>query len=385
MKSGSTIALIALVAAVAFIAGRSSAPVAAEAPPAPAGTDRQTSRTNLRAVGERDYEGLMADAHKGQPHGALKSAMRGALGNTLESKRLDRWMKLLAVMRSEDAPAIASILLEEELAGREFKPESMAFWQTWAQIDAPAAWNFLQKNAHSRGASGTEALVKAWAFTDPAAAMEAFGQLAESPLKEAAFAGLAHGLAETNPSAAMKFAMGLSDDQQQEAAVHITGSIIYQQGNEAAQTWFDGLPNEAAMLQKETARVMLESLSRSGAGAVEKFAVARLDQPWMARPDEQLFTSMMILRNGGDPESYVSEVIQKYPNAEDPLGLATQVSARKPDAMLTWIEANSDHPALDTMIGGAVKAAIQRDGGRTAESDALLAKIRNPTIRGMFE
>jgi len=305
--------------------------------------------------------------------------MKGALGNTLEGKRLDRWIKLLSVMRAEDAPAIAALLHDEQMAGREFKTETMAFWQSWAAIDPQAAWAFAQEHEEGAGRHGVEALLKAWAFGDSHGAMEAFKQMGDSSLKGGALAGLAHGLAESDPKAALEFVVGLPPELQREASIHISGSIIYALGNEGAATWFDTLPAEAAGLQKEVGRVLLESLSRSDKGAVEDFAAGRLDQAWMAQRDEQSFTVDMINRNGGSPWEFVGAVAGKFPDADSSVRLATRAALRRPDEAVAWLQANPDHPGADAIRAGAAVALV--GGDRKEEGFAMIEQIKDAAIR----
>lgn len=317
-----------------------------------------------------------------RPKGGLALAMKGALGHSLESKRLQKWMLLLESMGPEDGPAIASLLHEELLAGRNYGTESTAFWQTWARIDAKGAWAHLQAHQEDRGQSGTEAMFKAWSFEDPAAAMAAFAEIGESPLAGAVLAGLGHGLAESDPAAAVRFAAGLSPELQIDAAVHISGSIIHAMGNDGAQDWFDQLPVDPPTFNKEAARVLMEALSRSKPGSVEEFALARLDQPWVTRPAEQNFAASMILRNGGSPWDYVATVMEKHPRPDEPLAFATWVANLSPGSAIQWAESNPDHPATDKVLAGAVQAYVQR--GSRAEAEVLLERIKEPAVREMI-
>lgn len=388
MKALPTILLCALTAAAGFQAGRMVTPSAgpdAAKPNGAGGAQASAGRNNRREGPANDAGGVLREAKPGQPNGALTSSMKGALGNTLESRRLDRWMKLLAAMRPEDGPAIAALLHEEEMAGREFKAEAMAFWQTWAGVDAKGAWAYAQANDTAMKSGSVEALLKSWAFSDPSAAEKAFTELGDSPLREGALAGLMHGLAETNPAAATDYVTKrLPEDLQRDAAVHISGSLIYQLGNEGFQSWFDGISGaEAPAFQKEAARVLLESLSRSTPGAVEKFAMERLDQSWVARPDEQNFTVQMILRNGGSPWDYVSAVGEKQPVAGDPIGLATLAGLRAndPAGALAWVEAHPDNPASDRILAGTAQAMMMR--GNEEQAKAIAAKIKEPSLRAL--
>lgn len=309
--------------------------------------------------------------------------MKGALGHTLESTRLEKWMALLATMQPEDGPAIAALLHEEKLAGREFKPESMAFWQTWARIDGKGAWVFACAHPLETQGTGAEALLKSWAYVDPGAAKAAFAELGSSPLEKAAFAGLTHGLAESDPAAAHEYASSLPDGKQIEAAIHVSGSIIYAMGNEGAQAWFDRLPADTKIFNKEAARVLMESLSRSEPGSVEKFAFARLDQEWATRPAEQNFAASMIARNGGSPWEFVTAVMEKYPRPEQPLALTTWVANLNPGSALEWADANPDHPATDKILAGTAQVYLRR--GNTEEAEGLLARIKEPAVREMVK
>lgn len=307
--------------------------------------------------------------------------MKGALGHTLEGKRLEKWMTLLSTMQSEDGPAIAALLHEEWVAGRNFGVEAMAFWQYWATIDGPAAWAYARENPDAGGRGGAESILKAWAFADPQAAMASFRELGDSPLAGSALAGLAHGLAESDPSAATEFASTLPEGKQIEAAVHVSGSVIHAMGNEGAQAWFDKLPSGTPIFNKEASRVMMESLSRAEPGSVEKFALARLDQEWSKRPAEQNFAASMILRNGGSPWDFVATVMDKYPRPEEPLALTTWVARLNPASAITWADSNPDHPATDRILAGVIQVYRQR--GATDEAADLLARIKEPSVREM--
>jgi len=309
--------------------------------------------------------------------------MKGALGHTLEGKRLDRWMALLSSMRPEDAPAIAALLDEEQRVGRAFPAETTAFWQAWADLDAKGAWAYIQTNAETRGGRGTEPLMKAWAFSDPQAAGEAFRQLGDSPLADSALSGLMHGLAESDPGSAVTFAATLPEGRQIDAAVHATGSVIYMLGNENAQAWFDALPASSPIFNKEAARVVMESLSRSDPGSVEAFAMARLDQQWCSRPAEQNFAASMILRNGGSPWNYVASVMEKHPRPEEPLALATWVARLNPQSALTWADSNPDSPATDQVLAGLARHYQER--GFQDKAAELLPRIKEPSIRQLLE
>lgn len=313
----------------------------------------------------------------------IASAMKGALGHSLEGKRLEKWMDLLSTMRSEDGPAIAALLHEEWLAGRNFGVEAMAFWQSWASIDGRAAWTYAQEHPDAGGRGGAESILKAWAFADPQAAMASFRELGDSPLAGSALAGLAHGLAESDPAAAVEFASTLPGEKQTETAVHVAGSLIHAMGNEGAEAWFDKLPSDTPIFNKEASRVMMESLSRSDPGSVEKFAFARLDQEWSKRPAEQNFAASMILRNGGSPWEYVATVMEKYPRPEEPLALTTWVARLNPASAITWADSNPDHPAADKILAGAIRAYRQR--GAADEAGALLDRIKEPSVRTLAE
>ncbi|WP_367871671.1 hypothetical protein [Luteolibacter sp. Populi] len=305
--------------------------------------------------------------------------MKGALGHGLESKRLERWMALLSSMEPGDGPAIAALLDEEKAAGRQFGVETMAFWQTWARVDAKGAWAYAQEHADAVGKSGVESLLKSWAFGDPAGAKAAFAELGESPLKEMVLSGLAHGLAESDPAAAVDFASGLPEGLQIDAAVHVCGSIISTMGNEGAQAWFDKLPADSPIFNKEASRVMMEALSRSEPGAVEKFAFARLDQQWATRPAEQNFAASMIMRNGGSPWDFVAAVMEKHPRPDAPLALTVWVANLSPKLAITWADANPDHPAAERVLAGASKAFLQR--GNPEQAAILLERVTDPDLR----
>ena len=311
--------------------------------------------------------------------------MKGALGNSLESKRLERWMNLLGNMRPEDAAGIAALLHEESLAGREFKTENMLFWQTWASLDVDGAWDYLQQNMEMFHDKGASSLAKAWAVKDPSAAENAFMKLEKSPFKEEMLNGLAHGLAETDPSRATDLTTRLPSEFQRSVGISISGSLLGQLGYEKTQEWFDQLPAEVEPLQKETMHVLLETLYQKEPGSVEKFALSRLDQAWVSRPEEQAFIVSMIMRNGSEPWKYISAVTQKRPNPEDPLRLPSMIAAYQPQQTIAWIDANPNDPSLDQMLAGTAKALIEKNGGDTEESAALLARIKNQSIRDLVK
>ncbi len=309
--------------------------------------------------------------------------MKGALGHPLEGKRLERWMALLSTMRPADAPAIAALLDEEQRLGRAFPAAATAFWQAWADLDATGAWSHVQANADAGGKQGSEPFMKAWAFGDPRAATEAFRQLGDSPLADGAFSGLMHGLAESDPGSAVAFAATLPEDRQIDAAVHVSGSMIYMLGNEGVQAWFDALPATTPTFNKEAARVVMESLSRSDPGSVESFAMARLDQQWSSRPAEQNFAASMILRNGGSPWNYVASAMDKHPRPEEPLALATWVARLNPQSALDWADSNPDSPATDRILAGLARHYQER--GFLDMAGELAPRIREPAIRRLLE
>ena len=358
------------------ISHREAAGVAGEAQ-----RDPSTQRDDAFPSGSRSGRSAGSGTAE-RPKGGLALAMKGALGHALETKRLQKWMLLLESMGPEDGPAIASLLHEELLAGRNYGTESTAFWQTWARIDAKGAWAYLQAHQEERGQSGTEAMFKSWSFEDPAAAMAAFSELGDSPLAGAVLAGLGHGLAESDPAAAVRFAAGLSPELQIDAAVHISGSIIQAMGNEGAQDWFDQIPADPPTFNKEAARVLMEALSRSKPGSVEEFALARLDQPWATRPAEQNFAASMIMRNGGSPWDYVATMMEKHPRPEEPLAFTTWVANLSPGSAIEWAESNPDHPATDKVLAGAVQAYLQR--GSRAEAEVLMERIQEPAVRELI-
>jgi hypothetical protein len=225
--------------------------------------------------------------------------------------------------------------------------------------------------------------MKAWAFSDPQAAGEAFRNLGDSPLADSALSGLMHGLAESDPGSAVTFAATLPEGRQIDAAVHATGSVIYMLGNENAQGWFDALPASSPIFNKEAARVVMESLSRSDPGSVEAFAMARLDQQWCTRPAEQNFAASMILRNGGSPWNYVASVMEKHPRPEEPLALATWVARLNPQSALTWADSNPDSPATDQVLAGLARHYQER--GFQDKAAELLPRIKEPSIRQLLE
>lgn len=318
-----------------------------------------------------------------RPAGSFASAMKGALGHSLEGKRMERWMALLATMKPEDGPAIAQLLHEEREAGRDYRPETTAFWQLWASKDGKSAWEYANGHPEFVGKAAIENVLKSWAFSDPKAAIATFSELGESPNTKAALAGLAHGLAESDPAAAVAFASGLSNGLQIEAAVHVSGSIIGATGNAAAEVWFDKLPAANPIFNKESARVLMEALSRSDPGSVEKFALARLDQEWSTRPAEQNFAASMILRNGGSPWDYVATVMEKHPRPDEPLALTTWVARLNPQSAIDWADANPDSPATDKVLAGVVR--IYRQQGSMDEAANLLERIKTPSVRELAE
>jgi hypothetical protein len=318
-----------------------------------------------------------------RPPGGLTSAMKGALGHNLEGKRLERWMALLSTMKPEEAQAIAALLDEERRAGREFKAETTAFWQLWGNKDGKSAWDYVSEHPDIAGREGPEAVLKSWAFADSKAAIAAFTELGDSPLFNAALAGLSHGLAESDPAAAVAFASGLPDGRQIEAAVHVSGSIIHAVGNEGAEAWFDKLPADTPIFNKESARVLMEALSRSDPGSVEEFAMARLDQQWSTRPAEQNFAASMILRNGGSPWDYVATVMEKHPRPEEPFAFTTWVARLNPKSAIEWADANPDNPATDRVLAGVIQ--VYRQKGATEEAGNLLERIKAPSVRELVE
>lgn len=365
-----------------FLAGRLGNGANGSSIPEIPGAAAASSPAGYRADGRKAGSTARGDA-AGRPPGGYASAMKGALGHTLESKRLERWMNLLTTMRPEDGPAIAALLHEEKLAGREFKPETMTFWQTWARIDGESAWAYAREHADTGGRDGAEHLLKSWAFTDPEAAKAAFAELGDSPLTGAALAGLAHGLAESDPAAAVGFASGLPEGWQIDATIHVSGSIIYAMGNEGAQAWFDGLPADTKVFNKEAARVLMESLSRSEPGSVEKFALARLDQEWATRPAEQNFAASMIMRNGGSPWEFVATVMEKHPRSDEPLAFTTWVANLNPGSAVQWADSNPDHPATDKILAGAAQVYMRR--GNVEEGRGLLERVKDSGVRDMVK
>ncbi len=307
--------------------------------------------------------------------------MKGSLGHSLESERLERWMALLAGMEPADAPAVAAMLRDEKAVGHLFGIETMMFWQTWGRVDPKGAWAYVQEHPEEAGKEGVNSLLKSWAFKDPAGARAAFEELGDSPLRAAALSGLGHGLAESDPAAAVAFASGLPNGQQTEAAVHISGSIIYTMGNEGAQAWFDKLPADSPAFNKESARVLMEALSRSDPGSVEKFAFARLDQEWSARPAEQNFAASMIARNGGSPWEYVSKVMEKYPRPEEPLAFTAWVANLDPQSAIAWADANPNDHATDAILAGTAQVYLKH--GKPDEAAALLERVKDPAMRGL--
>lgn len=344
--------------------------------PNPANSGNGTSSASKTA---RNSRGGKED----RPAGGFASAMKGALGHNLEGKRMEKWMALLATMKPEDGPAIAQLLHEEREAGRDYRTETTAFWQLWASKDGKAAWAFANEHPEIVGKAAIENVLKAWAFSDPQAAIATFSGLGESPNSQAALAGLAHGLAESDPAAAVAFAASLPDQRQIEAAVHVSGSIIGATGNAGAEVWFDKLPAENPIFNKESARVLMEALSRSDPGSVEKFALARLDQEWSTRPAEQNFAASMILRNGGSPWDYVATVMEKHPRPEEPLAFTTWVARLSPKSAVDWADANPDNPATDKVLAGVIR--VYRQKGAMEEAANLLERIKEPSVREMAE
>ena len=308
--------------------------------------------------------------------------MKGALGHSLESKRLQKWMLLLESLGPEDGPAIAS-LLHEELPGRaKLRHGIHRLLQTWARIDAKGAWAHLQAHQVERGRSGREAMFKSWSFEDPAAAMAAFAEIGDSPLAGAVLAGLGHGLAESDPAAAVRFAAGLSPELQIDAAVHISGSIIQAMGNEVAQDWFDQIPVDPPTFNKEAARVLMEALSRSKPARWK-------NSHWpvstsRGQPVRRNRTSRhrLIMRNGGSPWDYVATMMEKHPRPEEPLAFTTWVANLDPGSALEWAESNPDHPATDKVAGRRGAAYVQR--GSRAEAEVLMERIQEPAVREMI-
>lgn len=340
-------------------------------------TRQRSDKLTTPAAGE--FSGIMSGAQPGKPQAALAASMKAALSTNIEATRLTKWMKLLSVMRPEDAPLIAEFLKAEDAAGRDHAMESTTFWQTWAALDVRGAWAYARENTTSAPGSGAGTVMKAWAMTDPRGAGDMVLSMEDSPQAKQAQESLLHGLAESNPAEAVDFVTNrLPANLQEIAAVHIGGSLISQLGNQDTQTWFDQLPaNVPPVFQKEAARVLIESLSRSSPEEVEKFALARLDQPWAANQPEQLFTAMMISRGGGSPWNYLSATIEKFPNAGTPFETSQQIAYRQsPPALVEW--ANSHPDAPDALLGGIAVSLMNR--GNIAEGESLQARIKDTAI-----
>lgn len=354
-------------------------------PGAAGASARISGKTPQTPPGEKSAEDLLKLSVPGQPNAALTTAMQSALGNTLETRRLSRWIKLLEVMRPEDAPAIQQLLQSEAKAGRKYGPENTAFWQTWGGLDPKGAWAYAVEHADSGGKHGAEDLTKAWAMKDSAGACDAVAAIEDSPFARKALAGLMHGLAESDSAAAVRFASTrLPQDLLGDCAIHIAGSMIYQMGNQAVQGWFDNLPPEASPeFKRETARVLIESLGHSEPGEVAKFALSHLDQSWAALPDEQRFTLSMIQRAGGEPWDYLEAVMQKFPDPENPLALATMAAARDLPAAEAWAAANPDRPAADKVLAGVARMLINK--GNSQEAEAVMARIRDPQLAASLQ
>jgi hypothetical protein len=321
-------------------------------------------------------------ASTAQGKAAIRASAKATLGQALDQIRLERWIQLLGKMHPEDAVSIAELLAAERVDGRDYPTATMLFWQNWARVDPQGALAYLHEHPEDNASGGMEQLMKGWAFFDPAAAMEAFSNLGDSPLTGAALAGLASGMARSDPTAAVDFATGLPAQFEAKAAGLVSQSVIKESGVEEARAWFDALPAKSPIFQKEAVRVLLENMThRSEPGAVEKFAMERLDQGWSSRPSEQNFAASMILRNGGSPWDYVSTIMEKYPNTENPLAIAKWVSVLDADSAVIWVDAHPDHQNADKILAGAAQALLQK--GKQAEAEALLARIKQAEIRDM--
>ncbi|MEK7951245.1 hypothetical protein [Luteolibacter soli] len=283
----------------------------------------------------------------------------------------------------QNADAIAEFLEAEKLEGRTYPVGTTMFWQTWAKVDAEGALAYLRGHG-DQGQTEMWNLMKAWAYFDPAEASKAFAGLGDSPLGRSALIGLSDGLAGSDPTAAVDFAARLPEEFQGTAARQIAGFVVRESGIGEAQAWFDALPAKPEVFQKEAIGLLLESMCRrSEAGGVEKFVTQRLDESWSSNPALQSLAATMIANNGGSPWEYVSKAMEKYPNPENPLALASNMAAQNPESALDWVNLNPDHRATDAILAATARVYLQR--GKSEAASALLDRIKDPALRDQAE
>lgn len=294
-------------------------------------------------------------------------------------------MEFLEKNMPHNTAAIAEFLEAEKREGRPYPVGTTLFWQTWAKVDAEGALAYLQGQKKGNDGVAVGNLMKAWAYYDPAGAAKAFEGLADSSWAQSALWGMMDGLAGSDPAGAVDFAMRLPGKFQAEAATQISAAVIRESTIEEAQAWFDALPNvDSGLFPGQALFILLENMSRRcDAGAVEKFVMDRQNQAWAASTAQQSLAAKMILRNGGSPWNYLSQMIEKYPDSENPLGVVTSVPGLDPTSGVAWANANPDHRATDTILASAARMYFQN--GKPEEATALLERIKDPALRDQAE
>ncbi|HEY1123978.1 MAG TPA: hypothetical protein VGE67_20330 [Haloferula sp.] len=304
----------------------------------------------------------------------------------MDSARTTQWIQFLDKNLPHNADVIADLLMTDGEGRRRYPMASTLFWQSWARVDAKGGLAFILREQDSdKRAFEMATLMKAWVVVDPVGAAGGFAALEGSPLAPSALMGMANGFSGSSNAAATDFATWLPDKLRSEAAATIAGRQMLLLKIDGAQAWFDALPSHTGpFYRREALRAVLAKMSPVCIpGTVEKFVTQRLNEPWSHSPAEQIVAASAILSSGGSPWDYVSKVIGKYPNRENPLELVVAVADLDFQSAITWVNAHPGDPASDTILAGAV--FIRRQRGMLEEAAALRERIRDPALRDLAE
>jgi hypothetical protein len=182
------------------------------------------------------------------PPAELGAAMRAALGEGDELRRLGRSASLLEQLDPGTLPQVLAVYdaMLPVLGQWEIRP----FVAAWARFDPAGAldhtsgWPFKPKRE-----IGVEAAMEGWALRDPAAARHAFEQLsAERPgLRENLFLGLLAGWVHSGQAGLESYIAALPPATQDTATGIVAGALVRKGGADAALAWADAILRDEAL------------------------------------------------------------------------------------------------------------------------------------------
>jgi hypothetical protein len=213
------------------------------------------------------------------------AAIRAAMQSTSELEQAELLLPLLRGMQAGDAPRLAETFESSlQVGGRE--PPAALFIERWAQLDPEAAWARVQDWPADRIRAVLPGLLRAWAASDPSAALEALESISDSGVRSLAQTALIEGWADSGDPGAWAFATAIDDDvRRNEASNVVMRQVLVQEGVEGLIERVRALPDAApyAAHRAELMSAAANMVARIDLDAAIAFATEEMESEGGAR------------------------------------------------------------------------------------------------------